>query len=391
MSPTPASSSPGRRSARTTSSASGLEPLPTQVRAADVVLLQHIVGAPCVTLLLQTTPGRRLDADARGRLARLYDSARERLVELAHLPDASDADEQLVELIDQAQDLPTDRALVLCASAEHSQILTLPIPVTDRVVVDPTFATRDLVRALHRTPRHVVLVLAKDEARLLESQGGVLAPATGSKFPMRADRGTGQRAADPSGRGRAARGAEPDQAFLGTVDQALGAYLKVHPQPVIIAGAEPTVSAFRARSRNVSRLAGVIRGNHLRTSTARLTELSAPHLEGYLASREREALDLLEERLGQGRAMLGVDAAWLVARWGLPEMVAVEHDFVFPARLTDDGNGLLAAEDPEGPDVVDDIVDEVIEIVLLRGGWVAFVEPGQIPGQSRIAITFTSR
>lgn len=396
MSSSPHHSTPDRRTARDGSGPASASrtagPLPTHVRAADVVLLQHIVGAPCVTLLLATTPGRRPDADARARLARLYDSARARLVELAHLPDAAAADERLVELIEQAHQLPTDQAMAVFASADHSQILTLPITVTDRVVVDPTFATRDLVRALHRTPRHVVLVLAKNEARLLESQGGVLVPAGGSKFPMRGTPGERAERAGADQPSRSGRGAgEPDSRFLAAVDQALGAYLKVHPQPVILAGAEPTVSTFRTRSRHLSRLAGVVRGNHLRTSTARLAELAAPHLEGYLASREREALDLLQERLGQGRAMLGIDAAWLVARWGLPEMVAVEHDFVFPARLTDDGNGLVAADDPDGPDVVDDIVDEVIEIVLLRGGWVAFVEPGQIPGQSRIALTLKSR
>jgi hypothetical protein len=49
--------------------------------------------------------------------------------------------------------------------------------VVDRTVMDPTFATRDLVRSLHRTPRHVVLVLTEHEARLFDPSGHDTAPA----------------------------------------------------------------------------------------------------------------------------------------------------------------------------------------------------------------------
>ena len=51
------------------------------------------------------------------------------------------------------------------------EVVRLPVPVVDRTVVDPSFATRDLVRSLHRTPRHVVLLLSEREARLLDGVG----------------------------------------------------------------------------------------------------------------------------------------------------------------------------------------------------------------------------
>ncbi|MFR9801781.1 hypothetical protein ACL02T_05665 [Pseudonocardia sp. RS010] len=58
-----------------------------------------------------------------------------------------------------AVDGPVERGLALFASATRTARFDLPVEVTDRCIIDPTFATRDLVRALHRTPRHVVLLL----------------------------------------------------------------------------------------------------------------------------------------------------------------------------------------------------------------------------------------
>ncbi len=51
--------------------------------------------------------------------------------------------------------------------------------------VDPSFATRDLVRSLHRTPGHAVLVLNSREARLFEGAADQLRPARTSVFPLR--------------------------------------------------------------------------------------------------------------------------------------------------------------------------------------------------------------
>jgi hypothetical protein len=56
-------------------------------------------------------------------------------------------------------------------------------------------------------------------------------------------------------------------------------------------------------------------------------------------------------------------------------MLAVDESLFHPARISDDGDPLVPVSDVEHPDVIDDAVDELIELVLSRGGWVAFTEP----------------
>jgi hypothetical protein len=85
-----------------------------------------------------------------------------------------------------------------------------------------------------------------------------------------------------------------------------------------------------------------------------------------------------------------MQAVWLAARTERPEMLVVDQSFFYPARLSDDGDLVIPATDVDHPEVVDDIVDEVIELVLQRGGWVALVDPGRLDAHDRIAVTLRS-
>lgn len=345
------------------------------VSANAVLVLQSMTSYPSVSLLVPTRPGRLDDAQA-AQLHALRDAVARRLRQEG----VSSVDRLLTELdqlITHAGDVALDRALALYVNEHHAQLFVLPVEVQERAVVDPTFATRDLVRALHRTPRHVVLALSAQEARLFDSQLGSLRPADSTKFPMKARIGK--------------KGKESAEAFSKRVDQALGAHLRLRPAPVVLIAAEPTLSRFTQSSTNLTRLAGKVAGNHITTALPDIADLVAPHIEQYLASRQDEALALLEQRLGQDRAVLGLESVWLASRWERPEMLAVEDDFFYPARISPDGDTLQAANDVEHPDVIDDVIDELIEQVLARGAWVALVEPGTIPDGQRVALTTRQR
>ena len=94
----------------------------------------------------------------------------------------------------------------------------------------------------------------------------------------------------------------------------------------------------------------------------------------------------MDARTDAGRVVDGVPAAWLAARAELAEMLAVEQSLFYPARLSSDGDLLTPAEDVEHPEVIDDAVDELIEVVLRRGGWIAIIDDGLLTAHNRIAL-----
>ena len=345
---------------------------PVPPSAQQVVLLQAVRSYPCLTLLVNTRPGSIMSSTDAARLRALLASAGQRL----RAERAADADLLLAtaeRLVDEAVGAPTSTALAVFVSSGTALSVPLPVDVRERAVVDPTFATRDLVRALHRTPRHVVLVLSSRDARLFEGSGDDLRPARTTAFPMLDEEG---------------RGAE---AFLRTVDRGLGTYLQLHPAPLVLAGPSRVLSTFTGLSRNLSRLAGQVPANVVQQPLSELAARTRPVLDRYLHSRQQEALELLDRRIGSSRAVSGMSSAWLAARTEQPEMLAVEQGLFYPARLSGDGDLLLPATDVEHPDVLDDAVDELIELVLDRGGWVALVDDGVLAAHDGVALTLRPR
>jgi hypothetical protein len=98
-------------------------------------------------------------------------------------------------------------------------------------------------------------------------------------------------------------------------------------------------------------------------------------------------MDLLATRRGQKRAVLGIDDCWRASRWERPEMLAVEEGFFYPAWISDDGDELTPTDSPAELGAIDDVVDELIEGVLTRGGWVALVQDGIVPDGAKVALT----
>ena len=334
----------------------------------QVLLLQSLRDDPCVSLLATTTAAPRMTDDDGRRLRRLAADARARLARDGAPAELADA---LDDLVASVRAEATGAGIALYVNRELRQVVRLPIRVPDRVVVDPTFATRDLVRALHRIPRHLVLLLSEQDARLLEGGAGTLRPPARSPFPLTAGEDT----------------ADGGDAFLRRVDRALGTFLRLHPAPLVLVGGHRVVGRFRRTSRNTARLAGTVTGNLTRAPVPVLVPRIREILDAYLLSRQDEALAHLDRRRSRSGVVEGIDAAWLAARRERPEMLAVEEGFTLAARLSPDGDFLVPADDVEHPDVVDDVVDELIETVLLRGGWVSFVADGALANAGRVALT----
>ena len=355
---------------------------PSTLPCADqVVLLQAIRDYPAVSLLMNTTPAPTMTPDDAAALRQLGRQAAQRLTGEDLPAGARGLIATLDRLTSQAAAGPTSSAIAVYASRATAELVRLPVTLRTRVVIDPTFATRDLVRALHRTPRHLVLVLSSREARLLDGVGDTLRPVVRGAFPMRDDR---EREPDPSRPGLRDTDAA---AFLRTVDQALGVHLRLHPAPLILVGPDRVLATFTALSANLGRCAGTITGNLITEPLTDLATRTRPVLERYLLSRQAEALALLDARTSAQRVVSGMRPVWLAARRERPEMLAVEEGLFYPARVSHDGDLLVPATDVEHPDVIDDAVDELIELVLSRGGWVALVADGALTAHDRVALT----
>jgi Bacterial archaeo-eukaryotic release factor family 3 len=333
----------------------------------------------CVSILINTTPGLRMcDSDRQ----RLQAHARDVVRRLELEPDQEHAAVLATRLrtaIDTALRGPADEALGLFVSDATAHALHLPVRVVDRVVIDPTFATRDVVRAVQSNPSFLLLHMDHRSANLYRYNQKYLEPQLSSFFP-----------ALHEGRVRAGRDRERQRAFLRTVDVGLSRHVANANLPVVLVGGERVLGEFLHLTRNGARIAGMARGIHSRPQLAELEDIGRTAMSDHVADLNAAAHDTLHARLRARRAIGGLLGCWHAAATGKPELLVVEQHFAMPARMVADGRYVEPSDDGEDPDVIDDAVDDLIETVLQNGGFVSVVPDGTLREHGRVAMTLAS-
>lgn len=354
------------------------------LRAKDVAELTAASGYPCISLLLPTQPAPRLTPADFDQLHQLIGEVNRALLE----QDVKGREHLVVKLTAEAQRAatqPADRALAIYVSSALTRSFRLPQTVEPRAVVERTFATRSLISALHRMPPHVVLVLHSTCAHLYAAADGGLHPVK-EVDPFR---GSGPiRLPAPGDLDADEARQELDRSYLQAVDRMLGDYRAEHPSPLVLAGSPHLVERFCAVSSNLERLAGRVATTEEDTAFD-LVLACTWAIDEYLKNRREEALAQLSQALTArpGDVATGIETCWRRLQTAPPQMLLVEDGFVSPGLSTHD----IAQSPQRGAGDVHDLVDDLIEQVILRGGQLALVRQGDLHAHGRIALISRDR
>lgn len=356
-----------------------------QISARDVADLVANAAWPSVTVLMDTEPAPRMTHADRLRLESLVTEADRQLAARAPLGQVR-LTQELRALAVRASRRPTGAGVVLLVNRGLQRAYRLPEPVEPRTVVEHTFRTRELLHVLHRTPPHLLLQLHPTCAQLYRVYADTMVPLDVEGFPV-------QLVAPQRGRLREQEDVTED--FLEVVDRRLERARRHHPSPLIVAGHPDPVGRLVRRSRHLDRLAGVVTAWENADPSVLYLEAKAC-LEEYLASRQDEALLLVEEAERNRREHVhhGIEAAWTAAHTHRPEMLVVEESHHFPAVVDDRGVRRLdfLADPALAPDGAHtDLVDDLVERVIDRGGWVAFAAPGRLGSRRHLALVTRPR
>jgi len=310
-------------------------------------------------------------------IKRLQDEFKKR--EVAALVDNLD---RLVDRVDWQHSLD---GLAIFASRDVAAAVQLPFRPKARVTIDATFATRDLVYSLNRSPRYRVLVLTEKPARVFEAWTSVLTEHTAKPFPM-VHKGPGGAARLPGGQGinRSAVRDEAHRQFFRKVDDALGAIQKEDHLPVVVVGVDRYLAFYQEITKDPDAIVGLVAGSHDNPNTTALGKLVWPVFKSGSTLTRTRALVRLREAVSLNRHASGIDQVWRAAFDKRCQILLVETGFDHPADLDPEGARLLPYSG-RGPAALDDAVDEVIERIIAAGGEVFFYEPGVLDLHQGIA------
>jgi hypothetical protein len=354
----------------------------------DIRLLQSVRGYPALSILVpthRTSPDNQQDPI---RVKNLVDEAKNRLLDEFNQREIAPLFEKLDELVNDIDYMYALDGLAIFVSADFAEKYYIPFTLTPRVVVDETFATRDLVKAMNRTNRYWVVALSEQPTRLFEASRDSLTEVTDFGFPMELGRMGGERGAQSERMSQGAYRDEHHRKFFRDVVDGVVEARKADALPVAVIGVDRYIAFFDELFPQNDAIIGTLNGNYDHATPHEIGQLIWPEVKEAFANKRHEVLDELGTAIGARRFVSTVGEVWEYAHDGRGDVLVVEDSFKYPARVSEDGRRIskVEQEEIEAPDVVDDAVDEIIEAVMLQGGRVEFVDDGALEDHRGIAL-----
>jgi hypothetical protein len=328
--------------------------------------LQQMRSWPSLTVVFNTTRGAIITDSERATGHRLIQEASDRLGS----PDGDVNDElrdrliaELHQLLGSQTEVRSGHAIALCASPEYAAAVALGGRVEERVVIDETFATRDLVADLNRTASYRVTTVSESTIRTFVGDRTRLAEERGDAWPV-------VRAEESN-----------DTVWSRQVSDQLRSLDAAFPLPTVLVGVKRTLA--RVVEDSDVTMIGEVTGNHDRTGAAELHTLVWPVVLDWIGQREQRALDRLDDARSGRRYASGVDEIWPLATDKRIELLVVESGYTLSAHIGD--NGQLDRSPNADGRVTDDVIDEAIEAVLQSGGKITMVADGTLDDHGRVA------
>ncbi|MBK7644565.1 MAG: hypothetical protein IPJ19_16220 [Planctomycetes bacterium] len=379
---------------------------PTRIAARTLALeelriLLALHSAPCISLYLPSRRGG--SAEDRNRYAALLAEARARLVEESSAREADRLLRPLEGLSRPAFWQEATAGLALFHSADHTALFRLPVKVPERVFVAGSFQVRPLVEFLGTNKHFYLLVLSQGHVSFFKGNAsglahvelhaglGSLEDALG---PEQHERKTTQHQSSRGGvrsivggtNGTDASRDEDLARYFRKIDAALWAILRDEKAPLVLAGPEREVHIYQHLSRYAGLAPEAVHGNFAKSGTAELHKQAWPIVEALTAASEERVLEHYQELVSRALALDEIRALAQFAVRGRIRELLLDKDAVLYGKM-DRESGAIELHGTKGRNAEEDVLDDIAEAVLLRGGEVYSLPKERMPTKSVIAGT----
>jgi len=360
--------------------------------------------APCVSLYMPTHRHHRGGSEDRIRYKNL-------LVKTEKLLCGALPQSKVRERMSQLERLSTDEfwtrqldGLAVFADGNGTadvKDFRLPSSVPELVVVAESFHLRPLLRHLQASSRYFLLRLSQNQAELLSGDANGLEPVEVPGLPSSLEDALGELVVEGHVNVRSNPGAERGAFYHGhgmgkapppedllryfrAVDAALWGELREQKEPLVLAAPVNCHTPYRSVSRYPHLLEEGLAGNHERTANDELHRLAWPLVRQHIGARLDRVLSTYQRWVSARRAIDGLeDVARCAVQGRVLDLLVAEGAHLW--GLLDNQSGAVTLNERQTDHRDDDVLDDLAEAVLLRGGDVFAVPRERMPSASAVA------
>lgn len=338
--------------------------------------LKSIKADNCITIILnthRTSPDNQKD---KIQLKNLVKDAENRLLESNDKRVAANLIERLNELEESVDHNQNLESLILFVNEDISEIERLPLKVEDRVIIGDSFATRDLMRAIHGNSLYYVLVLSQHKARLIQAFNDKVVLEVTAPFPIEND------FLHPKSRLEGAneiRHTNLMSEFFNQIDKMVNDIRKPNGLPVLICSDETNYHDYlKIADKPNTIFDSFLNGNRMEEKSHAIVKDAAEIIKNYTTERNNKRKEQLEEAVGRGEYLSDINDIHRAIKEGKIRTLFVEQGLFKPAILKDDEIEMVSEEKSEDENYIDDILDELLELNMSFGGENVFLPKGEL-------------
>lgn len=333
--------------------------------------LKDIYADTCITVLLNTHRTKPDNLQDPINLKNLVKQVEERLADHNDVRRVRALMAKLNEVVDSIDHNYNLDSLAIFVNDDIAEFVRMPIPVEDRVLIDHTFGTRDLVRNMHQTANYYMLVISRDGARLIEASRDKVVEEIGGTFPMK----NGTLYTTDKAQASTDKSDNLVREFFNRVDKAVQEVYAKHPLPVLVVTEERNFHFYREIADKKSIILGHLNRNRNDEKAHHIVVDAWPIVEDINNKEIQASKSELMQAVGQQKFLSDISEIWRAVNEGRGDKLFVQQGYFQPAVVSEDGNvTLLSAEEAHSKQAIDDIIDEIIEIQYQFGGTVVFLD-----------------
>lgn len=338
--------------------------------------LKDIRSENCVTIIMTTHRTKPDYLSDELRLKNLIKEVETRLLADTNKKYANTIVDKLNSLassIDYSQNLDS---LMIFVNEEIAEYTKLPIKVEDRVIIDDTFGTRDLFRAIHLETHYYILVLSQDKIRLVEAMNDKAIQEVGNPFPIENTQFFSKnRAANAIASRQTSLLAE----FFNQADKEVNEIRKSNPLPVFICALEENHNEYiKIADRKDSIFDVFLNKNKINDPIHSIVEDAWAVVKEYVIKKNNDRKEELKDAVGKNKFLSDTNEIWKAISEGKVETLFVEQGLFQPAKMNNGEIEYVSDAERNQAEVIDDIYDEMIEANMEFGGDVVFLPKGEL-------------
>lgn len=264
--------------------------------------------------------------------------------------------------------------LVLFVNENNAEFVRVPLQVENRVVVDHTFHTRDLFRAINGQTGYYVLLLSRQSARMIEALSDKAVKEIEDGFPIENENTT----VPPGAASISSRVTSLSVEFFNIVDKKMNVVHKAKPLPVIVCTDDANYFEYLKVADRKEIILGNVKGNKMLEKAHHVVDSVWPLVKELQNAENKKRLVELDDAVNNSKYVTDFNDIWTALNEGRGRTLFVRQGYFQPARITGDSIQLVAPDMAEDADVVDDIIDEMLEKNMKAGGDAVFMQEDEL-------------